>query len=93
MQQQIIIAAEAQADGVVLGVLSKKDNCVAIDSLHKLMKTSGKYNLKVTFHRAFDATPNPLETLEALIDFGVDRILTSGTTWNDQRPAIAGIGS
>ena len=32
----------------------------------------------MTFHRAFDMTPEPLIALEALIDLGVDRILTSG---------------
>ena len=34
--------------------------------------------LSVTFHRAFDMTPDPFEALETLIGLGVDRILTSG---------------
>ena len=32
----------------------------------------------VTFHRAFDMTPDPLVALETLIELGVDRVLTSG---------------
>jgi len=34
--------------------------------------------LSVTFHRAFDMTRDPFETLDALVELGVERILTSG---------------
>lgn len=34
--------------------------------------------MNVTFHKAFDATPDPFEALEILISLGVDRVLTSG---------------
>ena len=34
--------------------------------------------MQVTFHRAFDMTPNAEEALETLIAMGVDRVLTSG---------------
>lgn len=91
MLQQIKMAAEIRADGVVIGVLRESDNCIAVDSLHELMATISKHNLKVTFHRAFDATPEPLEALELLIESGVDRILTSGTAWEKKEAAIAGI--
>ena len=74
MQKQIMIAGDAGADGIVLGVLRENDNCVANNSLRKLMETCRKYNLKSTFHRAFDATPFPLETLELLIDHGIDKM-------------------
>ena len=39
--------------------------------------------LSVTFHRAFDMTPDPLAALETLISLGVDRVLTSG-----QEPSV-----
>jgi len=32
----------------------------------------------VVFHRAFDLTPDPAEALEALIDLGMCRVMTSG---------------
>jgi len=93
MQRQIKTAAEQHADGVVFGVLRKKDNSLDVDSLNMLMETSRKYNLKVTFHRAFDASPDPLEILELVINAGVDRILTSGTSWNVKKPVIEGIST
>jgi copper homeostasis protein len=34
--------------------------------------------LAVTFHRAFDMTPDPFAALETLIALGLDRVLTSG---------------
>ena len=34
--------------------------------------------MAVTFHRAFDMTPDPFAALETLIELGVDRVLTSG---------------
>jgi copper homeostasis protein len=39
------------------------------------------YPLGVTFHRAFDWAANPFEAMEAVIQIGCERILTSG-----QRP-------
>jgi copper homeostasis protein len=34
--------------------------------------------LSITFHRAFDLTPDPQAALECLMELGVDRVLTSG---------------
>ncbi len=91
MHNQIAMAAEAGADGVVLGVLRGADNCLAIQDLHELMETAVSHNLKTTFHRAFDATPNPLQTLDLLIEAGVARLLTSGTAWGTGETAVDGI--
>jgi copper homeostasis protein len=92
MREQIKIAAAAGADGIVLGVLREDDSRLCMASLHELMETGRQCGLKVAFHRAFDATPEPLETLEQLMDAGVDRILTSGTPWGSRESALSGIG-
>lgn len=93
MRQQIHIAAQAGANGVVFGVLEKPGNHIAIDSLANLVQTSKKYNLKTTFHRAFDAAPNPTDSLGILVTAGVDRILTSGTVWTERKPATDGLAN
>jgi len=61
--------------GIVSGVLNA-DNTIDIERTKELVKLSKP--LAFTFHRAFDCTPNPFETLETLINLGVDRVLTSG---------------
>lgn len=61
--------------GIVSGVLNS-DNTVDLKRTQELISLAKP--LSFTFHRAFDCVPNPLRSLEQLIDFGVDRILTSG---------------
>lgn len=91
MQQQISMAAEAGADGIVLGVLQEDNNRISVEALEELVKTSRSFQLKVAFHRAFDVTPDSLEALDVLIESGVDRILTSGTPWGGKGTALSGI--
>lgn len=63
------------ADGVVIGALTT-EGLVDLDKTRALMMAAGP--LSVTFHRAFDMTPDPVEALETLVGLGVHRILTSG---------------
>lgn len=90
LYQQIDIAADAGADGVVLGVLDKRD-LVDAKLLNALVSAASAANLQVTFHRAIDATPNPTEALETLIDCGVNRVLSSGVPWGQAGGAEQGI--
>ncbi len=90
MKSQIKSAALCKADGVVFGVL-KKDDTIAENQLNQVVELSKEFNLTSTFHRAFDATPNFLDSLDVLIKAGVDRVLTSGTRWQQRQPAIEGI--
>lgn len=90
MHTQIQMAASAGADGVVLGVLEKLDSSIAIDTLIGLMATSNKFNLQTTFHRAFDAAPDPLTALKILKSAGMQRILTSGVPWRQKGTALDG---
>ena len=47
----------------------------------------------VTFHRAFDATPDWERSLDVLIRHGVNRVLTSGTRWALGQTALRGVES
>ena len=61
--------------GVVIGA-SREDGHLDRDLLARLLAHCD--GLGVTLHRAFDLTPDPFEALEAAIELGFDRILTSG---------------
>lgn len=71
----IAAAREAGAAGIVLGVLAP-DRAPDLPALQVLMAAAA--GLPVTFHRAFDAIPDPFGALDALAELGFDRILTSG---------------
>jgi len=75
MQRDIEVAKSCKMDGLVLGILHA-DNTVDIERTRDLVKIARP--LPVTFHRAFDETPNLHEALEAVIETGATRILTSG---------------
>lgn len=90
MQSQILIAHSTGADGIVLGLLNNK-NDIDIEAVHQLISTCKSYGLSVTFHRAFDAIYNKYDAVESLIKLGINRILTSGTSWGSDTKAIDGI--
>ncbi len=75
MEADIASAKSAGVDGVVLGVL-ERDGRIDVAATGRLVARARP--VSVTFHRAFDMTPEPLTALEELCDLGVDRILTSG---------------
>lgn len=61
--------------GVVLGIL---DAAGRVDRARcrSLIERAG--SLAVTFHRAFDACPDPVQALEDVVALGCRRVLTSG---------------
>ena len=63
------------ADGVVIGLLTADG---AVDATRARALMARTRPLSVTFHRAFDMTPDPFAALETLVGLGVDRVLTSG---------------
>jgi copper homeostasis protein len=75
MRRDVEAAARLGADGIVTGAL-RPDGRVDDAALGTLSGAAGP--LPVTFHRAFDLTPDPLESLETLAGLGVRRVLTSG---------------
>lgn len=85
MEEDICMARQAGADGVVFGCLTPEGD-LDMPSMKRLMKVSE--GMPVTFHRAFDYVRKPNHVMEQLIDLGVNRILTSG----QQPTAIQGAG-
>jgi len=75
MRRDIAEAQRLGADGIVIGALND-DGRVDDVRTRRLVAAAGA--LPVTFHRAFDATPDQSEALEALVACGVRRVLTSG---------------
>jgi copper homeostasis protein len=75
MKEDIQTAKELGADGVVFGILNT-DGSVDINRTKELVDLAKP--LKVTFHRAFDVSAEPFEAMEAIIEAGCERILTSG---------------
>ena len=75
MRADIETAMAEGADGVVIGLLTAAGT---IDEPRTRELIALARPLAVTFHRAFDMTPDPFEALETLAGLGVDRVLTSG---------------
>ena len=75
MKDEIRHAKELGADGVVFGILTA-DGQVDVERTRALVELAAP--LPVTFHRAFDMTPDLDAALEAVIATGAVRILTSG---------------
>ncbi|WP_250435272.1 copper homeostasis protein CutC [Hanstruepera flava] len=75
IKQDIQICKDLGCHGIVSGVLNI-DNAIDIKRTQELVELSKP--LQFTFHRAFDCVPNPQESLEQLIQLGVERVLTSG---------------
>jgi copper homeostasis protein len=75
LARDVELARAAGANGVALGCLTPEGE-VDAPALATLMARVGA--LRVTFHRAFDYVRAPERALEALIELGVARVLTSG---------------
>jgi copper homeostasis protein len=75
MQEDIRQARDLGADGLVLGIL---DEDAAVDVARTAALVRLADSLPVTFHRAIDMTPDPVSALEAVIQAGARRVLTSG---------------
>jgi copper homeostasis protein len=75
MEADIDAAKEEGADGVVIGLVNA-DGTIDASRTEKLIRRARP--LAVTFHRAFDMTPDPFAALDRLISLGVERVLTSG---------------
>jgi copper homeostasis protein len=75
MLRDIAVVRDLALDGVALGILLE-DDTVDIERTRELVESARP--LGVTFHRAFDHTPDLLRALDDVIQTGASRILTSG---------------
>ena len=75
MKEDIKVARELGADGVVFGIL-KPDGTIDLERMKTLVDLARP--MGITCHRAFDMTADPFQAMEDLITLGIDRILTSG---------------
>lgn len=75
MQEDIALAAQSGANGVVFGLLTANQE-VDVERTRALVKLARP--MEVTFHRAFDLTSDRLVALEAVIHCGAEHVLTSG---------------
>ncbi len=74
--------------GVVFGAIERSG---AVDVATTRALVARARPMAVTFHRAFDRAPDPRAALDALIELGVDRVLTSGGAPDAERgiPVLA----
>jgi copper homeostasis protein len=77
MREDAAIFKSEGTDGFVLGALDESGR-VDRQTCATLVEACG--GLPVTFHRAFDATPDPYQALDDLIEVGITRAMTSGQT-------------
>mgnify|MGYP001566764795 CR=1 FL=1 len=76
MVEDIIIAKELNVNGVVFGVLNRK-NEICVPSLEKLLKACD--GIDVTFHRAIDELLEPVKGIDILANYGeIKNVLSSG---------------
>lgn len=75
MRHDIQMCRELGCEGISTGVQQRDGK---IDALLMQQIIEWAYPMKVTCHRVFDTTPDAFEAMEALIQCGCERILTSG---------------
>lgn len=75
MRSEVETAKAAGAHGLALGIL-REDGRIDTMRTRELVELASP--MKVTFHRAFDDTPNLAQALEDVIGCGADCLLTSG---------------
>ena len=76
MKKDVEAMGKAGIAGVVFGILNSRNEISDLNRV--LLEYSKSLDLEVTFHRAFDFVENPNPAIKKLIDFGFDRLLTSG---------------
>lgn len=75
IKSDLLLVKSLGYPGAVIGLLNK-DGSIDIERTKELVALAAP--MEITFHRAFDRCVDPFEGLEAIIQTGCKRILTSG---------------
>ncbi len=73
--KDIRICQKLKVGGVVIGALNKNYR-IDCEAVARMKEAAG--DLDITFHRAFDFTPNAFQALDDLMDLDIGRVLSSG---------------
>jgi copper homeostasis protein len=79
MLREIINCKNMGAKGIVIGALTEGGDIDKMVLAEMMQKSKG---MEVTFHRAFDDSIEWKKSMDTLIEFGVNRILSSGMARN-----------
>jgi len=75
LERDAELAIASGAEGIVVGIL-QPDGRLDTERCKRIRKIAGAK--EIVFHRAFDVVPDPMRTLDEVIDLGFTRVLTSG---------------
>ena len=89
MSRDVLLAKQLGANGVALGILDADGN-VDTARTRDLVKLARP--LQVTFHRALDMARDLNDALEAVLETGCDRILTSGAALTAEQGIVTVAG-
>jgi copper homeostasis protein len=79
MVKDVLLCKQLGYEGIVIGLLNM-DGTVDVKRTKQLVEFA--FPMYITFHRAFDRTKDPFQSLEDIIECGCHRILTSGQVPN-----------
>ncbi|MCK5821881.1 MAG: copper homeostasis protein CutC [Bacteroidales bacterium] len=85
MKEDVLMCKDLGIAGVVIGILLADGK---IDESRTAQLVALARPMSITFHRAFDMTPDPWMALSSLKALGIDRVLTSG----QRNTAVEGSG-
>lgn len=77
-------------DGVVTGSLTN-DAEVNLYQLDEVLQLTTSLGVETTFHRAFDVLCDRDDVWQLLNEKGVNRVLTSGSSWSSDDTALQGV--
>lgn len=77
MEEECRMLLAHGADGIAFGCLNP-DATLNQDQNRRLLALIQESGREAVFHRAFDCSSDPFRTMETLIHWGVNRVLTSG---------------